>query len=234
MTKNILSLAFLATLGLAAHAADCPDQSDFPWIVCQPVNQMVHIGSDATFAVQADNGPLTYQWLSNGIAMDDQTNNTLIITNVQFSSAAFYSCNIAKDWEIVPTRAATLYVYTNTVNPATGVDPVTVYAPPVTSSGRQGTCPGSYVGYAVYSKTSAQGWGWDPDTNNTTIFTASDGGGRTNTSVVYNGKDFDQGCGPTSVTIPNPPLSPAYRFVIYFPNNLPTTNYPIVLDGFLP
>jgi hypothetical protein len=234
MTKKILTLAFLATIGLMARAADCPDQSEFPWIVCQPVDQMVHVGSDATFSVNATNGPLDYQWLSNGIAMDGQTNDTLIITNAQFSYAAFYSCDVVKDWEVVPTRAATLFVYTNTVNPATGVDPVTVYAPVSSASGREGTCPGSFIGYALYSKTSANGWGWDPDTNNTTVFTASDGGGRTNTSVAYNGRNSDSGCGLATVTVPNPPLSSAYRFTIFFPNNLPTTNYPIVLDGFLP
>ena len=30
----------------------------------------------------------------------------------------------------------------------------------------------------------------------------------------------------------NPPFSPLYRFAIYFPNNVLTTNYPIILTGF--
>jgi hypothetical protein len=237
MKKQLLALAFVlcAIKGLAADAtAVCPDQSDFPWIVCQPVNQLVPIGSTAVFSVTANNGPLTYQWLSNGIAMTDQTNASLVLTNVQPSTAGFYSCNLSKDWEVVPTRSASLLVYTNYVNPATGVDPVTIFAPPVISGGKSGTCPGSYAGYVIYTKTAANGWGWAPDTNNTTTFTASDGGGRLDTSVIYTGKNLDSGCALTTVTIPNPPYSPKYRFAIYFPNNVPTTNYPIVLDGFLP
>jgi hypothetical protein len=112
--------------------------------------------------------------------------------------------------------------------------PQTIYATPVASGGTQGTCPGTYVGYVNYTKTIAQGWGWVPDTNNTTVFTAADGGGRTDTKVVYLGKSNDGGCDQTSVTIPNPPPSAKYRFTIYFPNNVPTTNYPIVLTGFQP
>jgi len=111
--------------------------------------------------------------------------------------------------------------------------PITVFGAPVASGGTQGTCPGAYAGYVIYTKTIAQGWGWAPSTN-TTTFTAADGGGRTNTKVVYNGKNFDSGCALTNVTIPNPPPSPKYRFAIYFPNNVPTTNYPIILTGFDP
>jgi hypothetical protein len=111
-------------------------------------------------------------------------------------------------------------------------DPITVFGGPVTSSGTQGTCPGTYAGYVIYTK-SLPAWGWATLTN-TTVFTASDGGGRTDTKIVYNGKNFDSGCALTNVTIPNPPPSPKYRFTIYFPNNVPTTNYPIILTGFAP
>ena len=110
---------------------------------------------------------------------------------------------------------------------------VTVFAAPVTSSGSNGFCPGSYTGYVFYSKTVGNGWGWAPSTN-TTLFTAADGGGRTDTKVYFLGKLNDTGCNQTSVTIPNPPTSLKYRFYIYFTNNVPTTNYPIVLTGFDP
>jgi len=112
-------------------------------------------------------------------------------------------------------------------------DPITVFGLPTTGGGTQGTCPGSYAGYVIYTKTIAQGWGWAPLTN-TTVFTASDGGGRTDTKIAYNGKSLDSGCAQTTVTIPNPPPSAKYRFGIYFPNNVPTTNYPIILTGFAP
>ena len=110
---------------------------------------------------------------------------------------------------------------------------VTVFATPVTTSGSNGFCPGSYTGYVFYSKTVANGWGWAPSTN-TTVFKATDGGGRTDTKVDFVGKSNDTGCNQTSVTIPNPPTSTKYRFYIYFTNSVPTTNYPIVLTGFDP
>lgn len=107
---------------------------------------------------------------------------------------------------------------------------MTVYAVPMNSGGTQPTCGIAYAGYASYMPTNA--WGWSPDTNNTTVFTAADGGGRTDTYVLYTGRMNDRNCGQTTVTIPNPPHSPQYRFCIYFPNNVPTTNYPIILTGF--
>jgi len=110
---------------------------------------------------------------------------------------------------------------------------VTVFATPVTSSGSNGVCPGSYVGYVYYTKTVANGWGWAPATN-TTVFTAADGGGRSDTKIVFLGKSNDTGCNQTTVMAPNPPSSTKYRFYIYFPSNVPTTNYPVVLTGFEP
>lgn len=111
-------------------------------------------------------------------------------------------------------------------------DPITVFGLPTTGGGTQGTCPGTYAGYVIYTK-SLPAWGWVPLTN-TTTFTASDGGGRTDTKITYAGKNGDAACNQTTVTIPNPPPSAKYRFAIYFPNNVPTTNYPIILTGFGP
>ncbi len=111
--------------------------------------------------------------------------------------------------------------------------PFTVYAVPVTSGGSNGACHFAYVGCVNYTKTVAQGWGWKPDTN-MTVHTAADGGGRTDTLISYVGKTGDSGCNQTSVTVPDPPASTAYRFTIFFPNNVPATNYPIILNGFNP
>ena len=111
-----------------------------------------------------------------------------------------------------------------------GGAPVFVYGTPVNNPGTQTTCGCAYAGYVTYTNTTA--WGWTPDTASSTVFTAADGGGRTDTFVIYNGRLADKGCAPTMVTIPNPPHSTEYRFCIYFPNNVPTTNYPIILSGF--
>jgi hypothetical protein len=219
--------------------ADPVDQSAFPQITAQPVDQLVPVGSNVTLTVQADNAD-GYQWLSNGIAIDGQTSNSLTVENVKVSDAGFYSCAVFNDIEVVPTRAANVSIVAGkgviTAKPVIGANmsgggPITVFSAPIASGGTQGTCPGTYAGYTIYTKTFSQGWGWAPATNTTTTFTAADGGGRTDTTIVYLGMNYDSGCNPTSVTIPNPPISAAYRFAIYFKNSVPTTNYPIVLTG---
>lgn len=103
-----------------------------------------------------------------------------------------------------------------------------IFAAPSNVGGIIAGCPGTYAGSVVYTKPVVNGWGWAPDTNNTSVFTAADGGGRSDTKIVYSGKSGDKGCNATSVTVPNPPTSTVYRFTIYFPSNVPSTNYPIV------
>jgi hypothetical protein len=107
---------------------------------------------------------------------------------------------------------------------------ITITATPVSTSGSNSVCPGSYIGTATYSKTIAQGWGWVP-TN--TVHTATDTN-RSDTIVYYSGRLLDHGCNQTSVSITNPCPSTAYRFTVYFTNNVPTNPYPIVLQGFMP
>jgi len=245
MNKHILHIVSLAAItgwiavaGSIAHAqttdpllTDPIDQSGFPIIFAQPTDQAVAVGSNAVLSVQAVNAD-SYQWQSNGVAIEGQTNSTLTVENVGVDNAASFSCNVSQNGgDAVPTRAASLNVMA--LSGFVG-DPIVVFGLPKVSNGAQGTCPGNYAGYINYTKTASQGWGWAPSTNTTTIFTASDGGGRTDTTIVYLGKRTDNGCNQTSITIPNPPVSTAYRFTIYFPNNVPTTNYPIVLTGFNP
>jgi hypothetical protein len=111
-----------------------------------------------------------------------------------------------------------------------GFAAITISAVPVSSSGSNGVCPGGYAGYASYTKTTAQGWGWAP-TN--TVHTATDTN-RSDTKVEFLGKLNDTGCNQTSVTVPHPTTSTKYRFTVYFPSNVPTNSYPLVLEGFNP
>ena len=95
-----------------AQTAEDPDQSAFPIITAKPTDQCVEAGLNATFTVQAIDGD-SYQWLSNGIAIEGQTNSTLIVENVGADSAGAYSCNVSQNGgEAVPTRAASLNVVT--------------------------------------------------------------------------------------------------------------------------
>jgi hypothetical protein len=226
----ITGLLAIAVNTARAQSADLVDQSVFPTITAQPVDQAVTVGANATFNVQAVNGD-TYQWQSNGVDIVGQTNSTLTLQNVGVNNAGSYSCNVSQSGgDAVPTRAASL----NVEAPLDmGGNQIIVFGLPKVSNGKQGTCPGSYAGYINYTKTIAQGWGWAPLTN-TTVFTAADGSGRTDTKIMYGGEYGDTGCNQITVTIPNPPFSPLYRFTIFFPTNVPTTNYPIVLTGFNP
>lgn len=97
---------------------------------------------------------------------------------------------------------------------------------------------GSYAGYAVYARTLSNGWGWAPDTNGNTVFTAT----YTN-NVTLNlqsaGKNGDVICSTSnSLQIANPPFSTKYRFTIFFHNasQIPTSTNQcgLVLHNFLP
>jgi hypothetical protein len=237
--KTLALAAITVTIALAGRSAPAvapnaiPTQPDFPQIILQPEDQMVPFASNATFSVTALNTD-AYQWLRNGNPLAGQTNTSLTISDCGLSDVGYYSCNLFKDIEVVPTRSAELTVYTNSIDPQTGVDPVVVFGLPVLGGGSQGSCPGPYAGYVNYTKTIANGWGWAPDTSNSnTVFTASDTN-RTDTKIEYGGKYGDNNCGQTSVTVPYPAGSPVYRFTIFFTNNVPTNAYAITLAGFKP
>lgn len=227
---KIITFAAIAGLALVAHAINDSSRPGFPLITRQPLDQAVLAGSRATFSAQAVNGAVAYQWLRNGVPLEGQTKSTLILENTAIQDAGYYSCDVSNGEEAVPTRAALLNVYTMSGG---GGGPITVYGLPVVSGSSQGSCPGAYAGYVLYTKTIAQGWGWAP-TSGTTVHTAADGTVRTDTKIVYNGKNVDWGCNQTSVTVPDPTYSPKYRFAIYFPSNVPTNSYPITLGGFDP
>lgn len=208
-------------------------QPEFPLITSQPEDQMVPFGSNAAFTVTAVNVE-GYQWLFNGNPLASQTNSSLNIINCGVSNVGYYSCDLCQGIEMVPTRAAALMVYTNSIDPRTGVDPIVVFGFPLSGGGSQGTCPGKYAGYINYTKSITNGWGWAPDTGNgNTLFTATDTN-NANTKIEYVGAYGDNGCNQTSVTVPYPAMSPVYRFTIFFTNNVPTNAYGITLDGFLP
>jgi hypothetical protein len=208
-------------------------QPQYPLIFDQPDDQAVPFSSNATFTVTAFNAN-GYQWLYNGNPITNGTNSILVIKNAGIQDVGYYSCDVFKGFESVPTRSALLQVYTNWIDPQTGVDPMVVYSFPNTGSGSGGSCPGSYVGYVTFQKPYQNGWGWAPDTTNgNTVFTASDGNSPS-TKVQFLGAYGDMGCNQTTVTVPNPAMSPLYRFTIYFTNNVPTNAYPITLSGFDP
>jgi hypothetical protein len=250
------AFAAIAGLILTTRAQDTIDQSQFPTILGQPVDQCLLMGVTATFSVQATNTD-SYQWYWNNNAIDGQTNANLTISNVSTNNVGYYSVSAIRGSEIVPSRQACLNVYitsavttltsglNTTLNATTrlatrtlsaldlgGGGVITVFGAPVASNGTSGSCPGSYSGYVNFIKPMSQGWGFVPSTG-TTVHTVIDGN-RTDTKVQYAGYYGDPGCGATSVTVPDPTVSPKYRFTIYFPRGVqvPTNSYPITLTGF--
>jgi hypothetical protein len=259
-------LTFAGNIAYAQTAdsllADPAEQSAFPQITAQPVDQTVPMGANVVLSVQAINAD-GYQWLCNGVLLDGQTSSVLIIQSAGINDVGLYSCEVSNGDQAVPTRAASVSVETTASAAKAGTTtagtltaqataagalaasattssmmaasmlaggPIIVYGTPYLGGGSKGSCPGRYTGYVAYTKTVSQGWGWSPSG---TVHTAADGSGRTDTKIEYIGAYGDGGCAQTTVTIPNPTLSPVYRFTIYFTNNVPATNaYPITLIGF--
>ncbi|MGA2246022.1 MAG: immunoglobulin domain-containing protein, partial [Verrucomicrobiota bacterium] len=63
-----------------------------PMILVQPTNQVVIVGSTASFSVTAGGtGPLSYQWIFNGTNLSRGTNASLVLRNVQPSKAGTYA-----------------------------------------------------------------------------------------------------------------------------------------------
>ena len=243
-----------AGLTLATYAQDSTDQSQFPTILQQPVDQCLPVGSAATFTVQATNVD-SYQWYLNGNPLDGQTNSSLTIPVLTTSDVGYYFASVVKGSEAVPTRSANLNVYVvsgaPTISASLGLrvkslsanmaldlgggGMITVFGAPVVSSGGSGTgCPGKYSGYVNFTKPPSQGGGWSMDTT-TTVHTATDNN-QTNTKVQYLGSYGDSNCGQATVRVPDPGMSPTYRFTIYFPSGttVPTNSYGIILSGFNP
>ena len=228
-TLRGIAFAAIAGLTLTLHAQDTNDQTQFPAVVQQPVDDAIPVGASTTFSVQTTNAD-SYQWMLNGVPLDGQTNNSITIASVSTNDVGYYSAAVIKGSEVVPTRAAALTVVT--AADLGGGGSITVFGFPVVSGGGSGSCPGPYAGFVNFTKTISQGWGWAPDTN-ATVLTASDDN-QSNTIVQAGGKYGDTYCNQTSVTIPYPARSPKYRFTIFFPPNtqVPTNAYPITLTGF--
>lgn len=232
-SQNLAPTAVSTSAVPTATVVSVTIQPEFPLITSQPEDQLVPFGSNATFTVTAVNAN-GWQWLLNGNPLASQTNNSLTIANCGISNVGYYQCYVYNNSEGVPTRAASLMVYTNSIDPQTGVDPIVVFGLPLPGGGSQGTCPGKYTGYIAYTKSATNGWGWAPDTSNSnTLFTATDTNSA-NTKVEYVGEYGDNGCDQTTVTVPYPAISPVYQFCIYFTNTVPTNAYGITLDGFKP
>jgi hypothetical protein len=84
-----------------------------PTIVSQPTDQTVAGGDTAVFSVTASGTPpLGYQWRYNGVNLAGATNNSLILTNVQFSQNGNYTVLISNIFGSILSSNAVLIVLT--------------------------------------------------------------------------------------------------------------------------
>ncbi|PTY05691.1 hypothetical protein DB347_15100 [Opitutaceae bacterium EW11] len=80
-------------------------------VLVQPISQMTSLGGSVLFTVSAQ-GPATYQWLKNGMAISGATSASLLISNVTFDDAGIYSCVVSNSTATETSETATL-----TINP---------------------------------------------------------------------------------------------------------------------
>lgn len=80
-----------------------------PPITTQPASQSVVVGQSVTFQVGASgSGPITYQWLKDGVPITGATNATLTLDNVQAAQAGSYVVVVSDPGGSVTSQAATL------------------------------------------------------------------------------------------------------------------------------
>jgi len=83
-------------------------------ITQQPTNAVVNPGTNVNFSVNASGqGPLTYQWLFNGLSIADNvsaTTSNLTLANVQLTNNGLYSAVIRDDYSTTNTTNASLIV----------------------------------------------------------------------------------------------------------------------------
>jgi len=84
-----------------------------PVITQQPTNQSVSLGARGTFAVNAtEDAPMKYQWRLNALDLPNATNRSLVLTNVQLTSAGDYAVVVANSSGSVTSQVAHLDVDT--------------------------------------------------------------------------------------------------------------------------
>ena len=109
--NRALTAAEIQAIYAAGSGGKCPPSA--PFIVTQPTNQAVALGSTATFTVVAGGtAPLSYRWRFNGTNIAGATNTTLAFVNVQPTNAGTYSVMVTNAYGSVTSSNAVLTVLT--------------------------------------------------------------------------------------------------------------------------
>jgi PKD repeat protein len=123
-----------------------------PSITNQPASQAVSVGSNVTFNVGAlGNPPLYYAWRLNGTNINNATNATLAIPNVQLTNAGTYSVVVTDSVGTVISAVTSSNATLTVVTPA----PVASF----TASPTNGAAPLA-VAFTDTSSNSPTNWSW--------------------------------------------------------------------------
>jgi hypothetical protein len=234
------------TVTVASFAGGLGPPGPGPVIRSNPDWQYVHEGSNAVFTVEAENQPplyllptLTYQWARQGpestnfVPIPGATSSTFELDNVTTngpSGPAYFQVTVTGTNGVGTVSVpAGLIVWTTN-------SPLTAWGTPIRSQGGSSGCLPNYAGYVNYFKSPQNGYGWTPNhaSGNTTHFAADNT--RVDTKVETSGDTNDYLCnghiGANTHSGSPPPEDHWWVFTIYFPNNVPTSSYPITLTGF--
>jgi hypothetical protein len=245
MKQHLLHLAALFGLvGLLAALTACQSVHDADngkgrgtelHIKQQPLSRLVEHGAPVEFTVEESvpkpfRSP-THHWFFNGNLIDGDAAESLGLSsyntphlrvkNARPANVGFYSYLLeAEDRNgcvhALQSGAAELMVFTG------GHSPTVVYGTPIAGPDGTGTsCPGPYVGYVSYTNPGDPSGGWYFK-NGGAAYDAN----RRDTVVRYYGVPYTNSKCATNV----PPSPYPYRFMIYFPANLPSGAYPITLN----
>lgn len=102
----------------------------FPRLLVAPASQTVALGDGVALRARAAGaGPMSYQWLHDGQAIDGATNAFLFRNNVQTGDAGSYTVTISNVFGAVTSAPAVLAVQTDPLPTVNGVDgPPLVFA----------------------------------------------------------------------------------------------------------
>ena len=80
-----------------------------PRITTQPASQTPCVGNDVEFRVEArGTEPISYQWLRDDVSLFNQTNASLVITNVQTNNAGMYKVVATNNFGMITSDVALL------------------------------------------------------------------------------------------------------------------------------
>jgi hypothetical protein len=104
-------------------------------IVNQPENKTVHQGESVQFTVAVSGTePLSYQWKKDGINLESQVQESLLISSVSLADTGQYYCVVSNNCKTDSSDAASLKILTNSTREELLTDgEILVYPNPVTS-----------------------------------------------------------------------------------------------------